>query len=839
MSKKEDTKGKLQAEHNEEEMLPPRLYFAQLIKKNMFMLGVGLALIFTILLVYKYTSKTGPIEINGTQFSSSIGVGDKMSVSNKADLNGIFTYGPYLDLQKGSYTVTVNYSADTDIDFQVSSGYGVTNHKTVTLPTDKTQYSFPIELSSSINNKSLEFRTFYHGKGSFTLDKVTVTSGSSSGSFAVLLIIMYALSAALCLFAFRKTPVRGTALTAYLGVSALLMHPALSTNAVGPMFFAVMAIILMLTVYYTKSITKLTPAEFACEVVIAFVSAYFIAAGIAANGATEKISTINFMRCVDKNAFPTIMLSALNILLVLRFITQKPLLLRIIAEGSVFYLAITFLRHADRNIYFTAGVVAVSALFTYILFKDTDLNKIKLDKNVGLFFVAVGFVVFSIFYSVQTCARYRSFGASAFDFGIFAQMYEGILRTGLPVTTLERNELLSHFYIHFSPIYYVLVPIYAIVRSPETLLVCQAVLVGLGVFPVYFLCCHKSKNYLTAVIISFAYLFMPSCIGPLFYDFHENAFLPVMLLSTLYFLEVKKYRPMFIFAALTLLIKEDAAIYVLSIALYAIFSKKEYKIGAAMFGMAAVYFALVMTVIAHFGKGLMDSHYGMYYLPGEKGVAVMFKNMLYAPGLVISTCFNNETFEFILYTAGALLFMPFIGKKTSRLWLIVPYLLINLVTSYSYQHNIGYQYVFGTCALLLFIAVLNMYDSPAENHGMLSIVMLLACICAAYTFKGDFCSSYKGYKANERKYIENDELLQSIPKDVSITAETFLAPHLYNYKEVYLYKYDKEYTDYYVLQRHVEDYEKFTADLEKRDYKKAADNGRVIIYKAKNAPDLK
>ncbi|MBQ9519714.1 MAG: hypothetical protein IJR59_07455, partial [Firmicutes bacterium] len=66
----------------------------------------------------------------------------------------------------------------------------------------------------------------------------------------------------------------------------------------------------------------------------------------------------------------------------------------------------------------------------------------------------------------------------------------------------------------------------------------------------------------------------------------------------------------------------------------------------------------------------------------------------------------------------------------------------------------------------------------------------------------------------------------------------FLAPHLYNYKDMYQYKYDDAYTDYYVLQSYVEDYDKLVADITAKGYTKVADNGKVIIYKSKDAKGL-
>ncbi|MBQ8942329.1 MAG: DUF2079 domain-containing protein [Firmicutes bacterium] len=821
--------------------LPFHIYAIKMLQKNTMAAAVTAAVIFTLLLGWLYSNTFAPMRFSGPDFSTStVQKGASMTISNDPSVNGVFSYGPYINLKKGSYKINVDYTSDVDIDFQISSSYGVNDLKTVTLPANNTEFEFDVNIPSDINDKSLEMRTFYHGKGTFTLNRVTVTAGSTATA-GIPYMIAFVLACAACIFVLRRQGLKALFLTVWLGVFALLLYNALTVSIIGAFLFAGIACALIAAVgsNLDKAVKDLSPAEIIGEAAAALLCGYLVASAYAIYKNPEKITTIDFVKNVNRPLAMLITAAIFNILLVLRSFIRHPMFLRAAAEISVMSLAIAMLRNADRSIYFTMGVIAVSALFTYILCKDMEFEKIKLKKLPALAIVTFAFLVFAIFFSEQTIARYRSFNSSVFDFGIFAQMYEGILRTGLPLTTMERNELLSHFYIHFSPIYYTLVPIYFIFRTPETLLVCQAALVGAGVFPIFFLCGLKNKNYFYAVLISLCYLCLPCIISPVYYDFHENAFLPVMLLSTLYFLEAGKYKQMYIFAALSLLIKEDTAIYVLSIALYAIFAKKQYKYGGILFLGAGVYFGLVMAGIAHFEKGLMDSHYGMYYLPGEKGTAVMFKNMFIDPGLVVHTCFNGDTAEFILYTAGILLFLPFISKKISRLWLAVPYLLVNLVTNYGYQHNIGYQYVFGTGALLMFMFILNFYEiKESGTRSVIVLVTLLACICGTYTYKGNLAYYYNIYKDNAESCSDDHKLLQRIPKDVSITCETFLAPHLYNYKEVYQYKYDKEYTDYYVFQSYVENYAQFTAELERLGYEKIADSGKVIIYKSKDAPPL-
>ena len=75
-----------------------------------------------------------------------------------------------------------------------------------------------------------------------------------------------------------------------------------------------------------------------------------------------------------------------------------------------------------------------------------------------------------LFTAGLTILRYRMNYASAYDFGLFSQMYYYMDKCLLPLTTCERDGLLSHFAVHLSPIFYLLLPLYKLFPRPETLL---------------------------------------------------------------------------------------------------------------------------------------------------------------------------------------------------------------------------------------------------------------------------------------------------------------------------------------------------------------------------------
>ena len=186
-----------------EEALPLHIYILNNLRQNAVVISMVIAVFFLLGLLYVYTNKFSPQSFIGKEFSSTRETEQEMTISDDSTLNGVFTYGPYIDIKKGDYKITVEYRSDTDIDFQVSSNYGANNIVTVALPKDETKYTFDAHIGNDVTDKSLELRSFYKGHGTFTLERVTI-EGGSGGSADIPYIGVFALCAALCIFFFNR-----------------------------------------------------------------------------------------------------------------------------------------------------------------------------------------------------------------------------------------------------------------------------------------------------------------------------------------------------------------------------------------------------------------------------------------------------------------------------------------------------------------------------------------------------------------------------------------------------------------------------------------------------------
>jgi len=525
----------------------------------------------------------------------------------------------------------------------------------------------------------------------------------------------------------------------------------------------------------------------------------------------------------------------LGLILLLRAVFKNTHGLFFIMNTIVMVFGLLVILENTKDVYLTLGVTGIVAFILYYtsIKLNIDSWEIHPTKDYSFLSISVAFILMSTLLALATIYRYKTFNSSTYDLGIFTQMYDYLRLTGLPTTTIERNQLLSHFAIHFSPIYYLLLPGYFVFRSPEYLLSMQAVIICSAAFPIYKLARHFDLGKLNATFLALSYLFYPGTLSPAFYDFHENKFLTVLLLWMLYFYEKKNFIPMYLALVSVLFVKEDAALYIIFFGLYSIFARKNVKHGLIIFTLGTLYFISVTAFLTYFGHGIMDSRFRLYQLQGETGLGVVVKNILANPLFFITNLFTASKFEFILFMLSPLLFIPLITKKWTSFIFLLPMVVINLMTDYPYQFDIGYQYTYGVAAILFYLCIINLSAFPRKWVRLLCLLTVFASLAFTLTATNDkFITYFKSYNENETLYVQTAEALAKIPISASVTTETFFAPQLYRVKELYMYPAPVA-TDYLVLDTRLENQalEEKKALIEKEGYTLYLSGGMAIIYK--------
>ena len=512
---------------------------------------------------------------------------------------------------------------------------------------------------------------------------------------------------------------------------------------------------------------------------------------------------------------------------------------------STFAVSILFAaNYKDGGALFCVGVGVVDLIVVMweVRGDKLGLSGISISRKVALIVAAVLFAFTTFIFGYFSSMKYQSYSDFTFDFGIFAQMYERMASSFVPNTTVERSYMMSHFGVHFSPIFYLFLPGYYIFRSPIYLFYVQSASVAAGIFAIYLIAGKLKLSGKLTVALELIYAFYPCLFNGTFYDFHENKFLTTIILFLFYFIISKNTVWEFVFAFLLLSVKEDAAIYLIVIALFVCINRKEVIRGLIMLGMALVYFIIAQQIVAASGtEGVMISRLSDYFVNGEKGFISVMKSVFFDFGFLIKQMFTVEKLPFVLWMLAPVLFAPFMTKKISSLILLFPIIPINLMQSWQYQYDVDYQYTYGVAALIIMSTIFVITKLKSDKKRVLVLTSL--CLCAVMTVSLVYpkINSVKSYMKNtDGARQQVDALIDTVPADATVTASHSLVPHLYKVEWLYtMPDYNKQNrdkpvdTDYFVIDTRYTDLAKEMKEVMGTQYNLVSTAGFAELYQHK------
>ncbi len=507
------------------------------------------------------------------------------------------------------------------------------------------------------------------------------------------------------------------------------------------------------------------------------------------------------------------------IYLVHRYLWKKIIPVALAASFSLY--AIASIANSSNNsdtraytalVFILLALAMIAIIANFIKSENISLTARDISAKTSFIIVSIAFVALSAYFICVLGARTACYCSPCYDMGIFAQMYDNMTETLLPFTTCERGEHLSHFAVHFSPILYLLLPFCYIFKVTDVLVWAQILVVFSGVFPLLLICRKLKLSNIRSTLVCLVFLFYPAMSSGAFYDFHENAFLAPLILWTLYFVHAEKWIPTFVFALGVLAVKEDAALYVAFIALFVIFSRKKIWQGIGLFVMTVCYFLFAMFMLMQGGEGIMLG--GRYYniIGDNGGFADLIRVALVNPALYAAESFTPEKLLYALNMLVPVAFLPLMTRKPSRWLLIAPLFVMNLITDYHYQYNLTFQYSFGSGALLIYAAAINLADMsnapfaiPALNGestepdkksfsmqrfaagasaAIISVALTASVFLSAARAPSEFF--YVGrYFAEAKTFDTVEEALSRIDRSKSVMATSMYLTHLYDVDKLY------------------------------------------------------
>ena len=461
----------------------------------------------------------------------------------------------------------------------------------------------------------------------------------------------------------------------------------------------------------------------------------------------------------------------------------------------------------------------LSAIFL-ILFNNLPIEKyIEKYKKIFNYSVLSFVILYVVYLSIVVVYKVKTFDGSTFDIGIFSQMFHRMSTDLTAITTLERDRVLSHFAVHISPIFYLMLPFYKFLPHVETLEVLQIWVVFSAVIPLRLLLkrLNLSKPINSLIIAWFVLIPVMTTAGG--YHLHENCFLVPLIIWLFYFISSEQKWKILLVTLLLLFVKEDAFIYVVSIGLYFLFQKRfslssqtKKWIILADFMLPVLYFALGLYLLNTYGEGGMVSRFEPYLLEGENGILSVLKNLILHPTYVFSKLLIAKKLGYLFFVLAPLAFLPLVQRNWSNYLLCLPLIVINLLPDWPYQYDIGFQYSYGSQTLLFIMALLALED--LKEHKFIKEKTTLAMVTVGIIMSGTLLHHFThNWSFNIGYYFEHKEkfdtmryTLESLPEEASVVTEGGYTPALRNHQYLYdiFYHNDKkadDSIDYIVIPR--------------------------------------
>jgi len=445
-------------------------------------------------------------------------------------------------------------------------------------------------------------------------------------------------------------------------------------------------------------------------------------------------------------------------------------------------------------------------------------------RNAEIFVVCL-VLVYTVFFSVMTTLRYLSLNASAYDLGIYNQSMYTAARSGrffYYTADLPANPKGSIFGAHFSPVFILILPVYALFPRVETMLAIQSFALALGALPV-FLIARKLSSVKVALILSVLYLLSPLIQGVNWFDFHPEAFIPVSFLTAIYAMENR--RPWLYLAGILMTVSSLefmpalTALYSLIIlldnrmSLVALLRHRKFAEQGPM-ALISLFISIGWAILAILAVGFFNPTQTFLFGGANFWTVLGASSLVTVPVQAVLNpvrALNALSYELPLKVGFlVLLFAPFalfLSKALRFVILTIPWTFVLLVSNQTSYYQFNDQYV-ALFVPFLFAGMVYGWSNlrwKSQSHRRLLrnlklfsialgiIVLLLATPFSGVPFVGSNVFGYRGFPAVGYHEQLVAQLISLMPADASVLTQGNIFPLVSSRLNAFLFPYQSFY----------------------------------------------
>ena len=406
-------------------------------------------------------------------------------------------------------------------------------------------------------------------------------------------------------------------------------------------------------------------------------------------------------------------------------------------------------------------------------------------------------IVIAAIYALVTCfitihLMHDSFHTMAFDLGIFTQDLKYTLQGQLLYSTAGQYQL-AH---HFSPVLFLLVPVYWLFPHAQTLLVVQGLLLAFGGYLIYVLAREYNYSHRASLILEGLYFLNPLLWGVALYDFHEVAFaIPALLVM---FLGLKRKNWIFFGVGLLLALasKEDAVLALAAFGIVLMISdylryKRVEKTSVIIFCAAILAYG-TGVIVSRLASGGESARILSYFTNRYAYIGLPLSE---AVPMAARTIFSLNSLFLIGAYLSPLAFLPLLSPR----W-VIPALLVMLsgiLSTNINQHGALMQYT-AAAIPFLFMAFMQVLPKIQKNQEIQSIInrthqrAIVYSIIMIALISGMFISQGRIQLVTwpDKHDAAINQVIAAVPDNATVSTNSAIFPHLCARTDTYLFAWE-------------------------------------------------
>lgn len=413
---------------------------------------------------------------------------------------------------------------------------------------------------------------------------------------------------------------------------------------------------------------------------------------------------------------------------------------------------------------------------------------LKNSRIIRLGLIIIFMIGFFIYLSLQL-SLYYSLGSPMRDISIFDQAIWHLSNFQLPASSVR--EVSNLWGDHLNPIITLIVPFYWLKSDVRWLFILQALVVSLGVFPIYGIAYQKLKSAFAGLVFAAAYLFFIGVQHAINFGFYPETLSISFLAFMIYFYFKEKYWAFFLFLFLSLLCKENISLYIAFFGFWVLFFQKKRLIGLVTLLIGLAYFKFALWLIPHLGPGYIYFRYADF---GQSPLAAI-KTIFTKPILTLKLLLTKPK---ILTILDYLIPFSFLPIFSSFVFVLIPVFAEKFLSSDPKLWILGYHYgasampflaIGSILAIAGFVSLnwLKRLVSPQQLIHFFSWIVLILTFINLVKTNGPLVKLVHAQSWQYQFPQNYQQVTQLIEKDKSLAAQMTLGTALAHRNELYLW----------------------------------------------------